>query len=73
KTTIKYDLRTADNVHVSLYDEQGKFIRDIDNSFKAAERNSVEVNTTALVSGTYFVKFETSNGRIVSVKFVVKK
>jgi hypothetical protein len=73
KTTINYNLDRADNVHISLYDEQGKFIREIQNHFQPEGHNAVVIHLQDLVTGLYHVKFETEKGGFGSIKIIVEK
>ncbi|MCK5743043.1 MAG: T9SS type A sorting domain-containing protein [Chlorobi bacterium] len=73
KTTINYNLNKADNVRISLYDEQGKFIREIQNFFQPEGHNTVVIHLQDLVTGLYHVKFETDKGGFGAIKIIVEK
>ncbi|MFO7891311.1 MAG: T9SS type A sorting domain-containing protein [bacterium] len=58
-TTIKYDLPKAQNVIITVYDIQGRFVSKIVDEFKQAGRHSVEFYADNLASGVYFYRLQT--------------
>lgn len=72
-TTITFNLAYDCDLNVQLYDEQGKFLKNIYNGFNSAGKNSLEVTTNELASGMYFVNFRTSDGNYASIKLIVEK
>ncbi|CAN5774266.1 hypothetical protein BH11BAC4_BH11BAC4_17400 [soil metagenome] len=55
-TTVQYELRSAANVNISVYDVQGKEIKVLLNQAQKAGSYTQQFNATGLGSGIYFIK-----------------
>jgi len=71
-TTIKYDLPKAQNVIITVYDIQGRFVSKIVDEFKQAGRHSVEFNAEDLASGVYFYRIQTEEFILLHKMMLVK-
>lgn len=61
-TTIRYTLRTAGPVSLTVYDVQGRRVRTLVDQPQAAGPHSVSFDAGRLPSGTYLYRLETPSG-----------
>ncbi len=69
---VSFNLANADNVTVTIYDMQGKVVKEIAMGTQAPGNHIVPFGTTEFPAGTYFASLTGSNFRKVG-KFVVVK
>jgi len=64
-TVIKYSLPYSSNLKITLYNELGKKVREIENGFKNAGVYNINFNATGLSSGIYYytIKANSSDGK----------
>lgn len=58
ETNIEYDLAESGFVKLSVYDNSGKLINILDNSFKSRGRHNLRFNASGYSSGVLFCKIE---------------
>lgn len=68
--TVNFNLNTKEEVHVSIYDIQGRVVKSFESSEFNEGENRLQFNSDELVSGSYFVSFQTKGDRKVA-KFIV--
>jgi len=71
-TTISFSLAHNQNVKLSVYDSQGRFVTELINGEKSAGNHAINLNGANLSSGVYFYKLETSLGKVVN-KMIMQK
>ncbi len=69
---VSFDLPSADNVTITIYDMQGKVVKEIAMGTQAPGTHIVPFQTSQFPAGTYFASLTGTNFRKVS-KFVVIK
>jgi len=69
---LTYTLPNAGNVSMRLFSTDGRLVRDLAHGSKEAGVYTVNVNTSELASGTYFVVLETA-GKTISNTMVVTR
>lgn len=70
--SINYSLAGSGRVMVTLYDETGKEIRVLANSYLDAGTYDLTVNTADLAAGSYFIVLA-ANGQAATQRFVVTR
>ncbi|MBU0691378.1 T9SS type A sorting domain-containing protein [bacterium] len=68
-TTIAFSLPVCNNVEISLYDINGRYVKNIAQERMTAGEHALRVDAIGLPSGVYFVKAQA--GDIAAVKKVV--
>lgn len=71
-TVLNFGLDNDDEVKISIFDSQGKRLRDLNVGRKNAGRNQEEILTYDLSPGTYFYRIGTGNGSLIST-FIVQQ
>ncbi len=71
-TSFHFNLPTAGNVTMKLFDIKGNLVADILNGYRSSGENEVSFNTSNLASGTYTCKFE-SGAYLITRQIVVVK
>ncbi len=71
-TSFHFNLPTAGNVSMKLYDIKGNMVADVINGYRPSGENEVSVNTSNLANGTYICKFE-SGAYLITREIVVVK
>ncbi len=61
ETVIRFTLPGKTNVKLSLYDMQGRLVRNLFNGSKDKGTHAVSVNSSTLTSGIYYYKLESEN------------
>lgn len=69
QATVRYELSEAGEVRLDMYDLLGRRVQSLDPKRIPAGRAEVQFDTSALPTGTYFVRFQT--GEIVQTRPVV--
>lgn len=71
-TIIQYDLQKAGSIRLAVYDILGRRVKILDEGFRTANVHRVYFDASALPSGAYFYKLETSAGIRVRRLDIVK-
>ncbi len=71
-TVISFDLQTASNVKLSVFDMSGRELAVLVNSSLKAGEHSYNWNASALASGTYFYKLTVNGEQVVKQMQFVK-
>lgn len=71
-TVLNFGLDQDEEVKISIFDSQGKRLRDLNAGRKNAGRNQEEILTYDLSPGTYFYRIGTVNGSLIST-FVIQR
>lgn len=71
-TTLRYGIRSAGRVKLSLFDVNGRLVRELVDRFEQPVLGSVDVNLRELPAGVYFARLE-ANGATTSQKLIVEK
>lgn len=69
KTTIQFDLRTADHVNIALYNSQGVYIEEVFNGYLSAGHQNIDYANQSLADGTYLCKIQNQD-KLIVVKLV---
>ncbi len=72
-TVITYNLNAATNVNLSVYDITGRKITTLVNSRQVAGEQNVTFDASALASGIYIYRLQTSDGALLTRKMVLVK
>jgi endonuclease/exonuclease/phosphatase family metal-dependent hydrolase len=72
-TVISYDLNSAANVNLSVYDITGRKITTLLNERQGAGAQQVTFDASSLASGVYIYRLQTSNGVTLTKKMVLVK
>lgn len=71
EATLKFTLQTNDHVTVSVYDIQGKHVlAPVSKDLQKGEQ-SVNLNTSSLSNGKYFVKLNIGENQTTTVKMII--
>jgi len=73
KTIIDYELQTAGNVNLIVYDIVGKEVATLINKHQSVGKYSVTFNAGSLTSGVYFYILKTSSGFSENRKMILLK
>lgn len=71
-TKIKFDLQKAGDVKMSVYNSQGKLVKDIVNQYAPAGSFEVSFDGKELSSGIYYYKME-AGGSVITKKMMLVK
>jgi predicted CXXCH cytochrome family protein len=71
-TTIKFTIAKAGNVKIIIYDEVGRQVKTLVNSYYSQGKYSVEWNATSFASGIYFYRLVTGNFNEVKKMILLK-
>ncbi len=69
-TTISYSLPASGTIDLKLFDLSGREIRSLEQGYRATGSYRIQVDGSALASGTYFLRLM-SNNQIVTRKIVL--
>ncbi len=77
QTTLHYDLATADDIHLAIYDVRGQLVRTLANGFRRRGQYSVTWDGTSddgsrMASGLYFAVFNTRSQRFTQKLVLLK-
>ncbi|MBC7774818.1 MAG: DUF4331 family protein [Phycisphaerae bacterium] len=72
-TTIRYELETATDVNISVYDRTGKLVQTLVNQAMDAGVYEARFEGVSLPSGLYFAKIATNGGKDLQVLKLVKQ
>jgi hypothetical protein len=71
-TSIRFELKTPDNVEISIFEPKGNLIQILTNEYMQSGFHTLTWNSEELASGVYFCKIKTSQNekilRIVKIK-----
>lgn len=70
---VNLDLKNASDVTITISDVTGRIVSSVFNGNMNAGNNKITTSTVDLSNGIYFINANTSNGNVVSAKFVVAK
>ncbi|MEN6363402.1 MAG: family 16 glycosylhydrolase [Bacteroidales bacterium] len=72
-TELKYNIAKDENVNLSIYDINGRKLKELVNEFKNAGAYTLKINSTVIGGdGVYFCKLETAN-KVSTIKLIVLK
>lgn len=71
-TAIRYDLRIADKVKLSIFNTKGELVKTLVNGLQNAGRYSVNFDGAGFNSGVYFYKLEADGKNLVKRMLLVK-
>lgn len=71
-TTIRYELKQASQVELTIFDIQGRVIEQLTNGFQEQGIYEVAWDAQALVSGMYFYTLRTDNGLLTRTMLLIK-
>ncbi len=71
-TTIAYELETSQNIRLSIYDANGRFVKSLVNGFTTRGNHKVVWNATNNAAGLYIVRLE-ADGQSLSSKMLLLK
>jgi photosystem II stability/assembly factor-like uncharacterized protein len=71
-TTLRYGIRQAGRVELSLYDANGRLVKNLIDRFEYPVMGSVDLSVKDLAPGVYFARLQ-ANGATVSQKLIVQK
>ena len=69
---LEFNLLNDNQVTISLFSQSGQLVSMIDNSFRTAGDNSVDIKTNELASGVYFIQTIIGTQTFYNKLFVVK-
>ncbi|MDF2455168.1 MAG: large protein [Cytophagaceae bacterium] len=69
KTIIQFNLKSDDNVTISLFNSQGVYIEEVYTGYLKAGQHNIEYSNTSLTDGTYLCKIQSSE-KMMAVKMV---
>jgi hypothetical protein len=71
-TNVNFNLAEASKVNITLLDATGKVVNNVTDAAMTAGKQSVQVNTSNLATGSYLVKIATDKGSFTQPLSVVK-
>ncbi|MCY7362117.1 MAG: T9SS type A sorting domain-containing protein [Ignavibacteria bacterium] len=71
-TNIKFDIPNSGNVSLKVYNELGKEVNNLINSYRSAGKYEINFDATNLSSGIYFYKLETGDFTATKKMLLVK-
>ncbi len=72
-TVISYNLNSATNVNLTVYDITGRKVSTLVNGRQTAGEQSITFDASALASGIYIYRLQTSDGALMTRKMVLVK
>jgi len=72
QTKIKYSIPLEDKVKLQVYDIQGKLVKTLVNENQGAGEYTIPLDASALSSGIYFYRIQTSKGSQTKKMSVLK-
>jgi len=72
-TNISFNLQSASNVNLSVYDVNGREVANLVNEYKPVGSYEVTFDASNLVSGVYFVRLTVDGGQSMVQKVVLMK
>jgi len=64
-TTVKYYLPTASQVRLSLFDVQGRLVKNLVDGYRIAGQNSTTIEGSDLVSGVFLVRMSVTDNVLI--------
>jgi len=71
-TNIKFDIPNSGNVSLKVYNELGKEVNNLINSYRSAGKYEINFDATNLSSGIYFYKLETGDFTATKKMLLIK-
>lgn len=72
KTIITYDVPSASNIEIRVFDITGKLVKDLVNEFKNVGTHTVTFDATNLASGVYLYQLKTNSFLTVKRMLLIK-